>query len=158
MTKGSTCSCFHPMWKLAFHTMEAKMSWIASWVLMHSLPWVQCKRWILIRSMGCVHTHWGRLVIDGCGSLNLVWSNVENIGEDSLKVRKIGWAINQAPTLRPEYNKIQAWWALGIVLESMLKRVWWCKCFKMESWSQTIWCLMSCSKIGRHVHGRGGRR
>ncbi len=27
-----------------------------------------CKRWIPIGSMGCVHTHWKRLIIEGCGS------------------------------------------------------------------------------------------
>ncbi len=59
--------------------------------------------------MGCVHTHWGRLVIDDCGSLSLVWNNVEIIGENSLKVGKIGQTISQAPTLGPEHDKIQAW-------------------------------------------------
>jgi len=78
----SACSCYCPIWKLMSCTMATKMSEITSWIHVCSLPYAQCKRWILIRSMGCVQTHRKRLVIDGCGSLNYIQSIVEKIGED----------------------------------------------------------------------------
>jgi hypothetical protein len=39
----------------------------------------------------------------------------------------------------------------------MLENVWWCKRFKMESWSQTICCLMNCSNRKKHVQVGGNR-
>jgi len=36
----------------------------------------------------------------------------------------------------------------------MLEKVWWCKCSKMESWSWTICCSMSCSNGGRCMWAR----
>jgi hypothetical protein len=56
--EGSACRCSHPMWKLTSHMMAEKVSQTTSWVPMHSLLWAQRKRWIPIRSMGHVHTHW----------------------------------------------------------------------------------------------------
>ncbi len=56
VAEGSTCNCFCPVWKLAFHATEAKMCWTISWVLVHSLSWALCKRWIPIGLMGCVQT------------------------------------------------------------------------------------------------------
>jgi hypothetical protein len=52
------------MWKPTSHEMATKVSQIASWVPMHLLPGAQCKRWILIGSMGCVHTHQGMPAIE----------------------------------------------------------------------------------------------
>lgn len=37
--KKSECRCFHPMWKLTFHVMVAKVLLIASWVFVCSLLW-----------------------------------------------------------------------------------------------------------------------
>jgi len=34
----------------------------------------------------------------------------------------------------------------------MLESVWWCRRFKMEFWSQMIYCLMNCSNGGKHAH------
>jgi hypothetical protein len=50
MAKGSTCNCSQTMCKPTSHAMVTK-------VPMRSLPWAQCKRWIPIGSMGCVHAH-----------------------------------------------------------------------------------------------------
>jgi hypothetical protein len=44
------------------------------------------------------------------------------------------------------------------MLKNMLKKVWWCKCSKMESWSWTICCLMNCSNGRRHAWTGGNRR
>jgi hypothetical protein len=104
--------------------------------------------------MGCVHKHRGIPTIEKWGSLSCVQSVVEKTGEDNRKARKIGWVINQTLTLRPENDKMQAWWASEIPLKSMLERLWWCKHFKMESWSWTICCPMNCSNA-RNTHGLG---
>jgi hypothetical protein len=47
-----------------------------------------------------MHTHWERLAIEGCDSLNHVQSVMEKFGEDNQKVGKIGQVINQMPTPR----------------------------------------------------------
>jgi hypothetical protein len=156
--KGNACSCSHPTRKPTSHVMTTKVLWTISWVFVRSLPWVQHKRWIPIGSMGCVHTHWGRLAIEGCSSLSYIWSIMEKIGEDNWKVGNISRAISQVPTPRSKHDKIQAQWASSIPLENTLKKVWWCKCSKMESWRWTICCSMSCSKEGRCVCVRGGRK
>ncbi len=102
-------------------------------------------------SMGCVCTHWRRPVIERCGNPNHVQNIVKKIGKDSWKVRKIDLTISKMPAPRSEHDKFWAWWALGIMSKNMLERVWWCRCFKMESWNQTIWCPMNYSKRRRHV-------
>jgi hypothetical protein len=61
MVEGIVCSYFRPMWKLASCAMVTKVSQTTSWVPMCSLPWAQCKKWIPIGSMGCVHTYRGGL-------------------------------------------------------------------------------------------------
>jgi hypothetical protein len=158
VVKRSACSWSCPTWNLTSHTIMIKVSRIPSWVLMCSLPWVQCKRWIPIWSMGCVHTNQKILRSERCGSLNHIWNVVEKIREDNWKVKKIGQIIRQSPIPRLEHDNIQAWWATYILSRSMLERVWWCKWFEMKSWSQTICCLMSCSKRRKHTHVEGGRR
>jgi len=44
------------------------------------------------------------------------------------------------------------------MLDNMLEKVWWYKRFKIESWNWTICCLMSCSKGGKHVCAKGGKK
>jgi len=61
VAKGIVCSYFHPMWKPTSCTIAAKVLQTTSWVPVHPLPWAQCKKWIPIGSMGCVHTHLGGL-------------------------------------------------------------------------------------------------
>ncbi len=85
--------------------MATKVSQTTSWVLLRLLPWAQCKRWIPIRSMGYVHTHW-RLGIQGYDSLKHIRSDVEKIGEDNQKVGKIGQTISQMFALGPKHDKI----------------------------------------------------
>jgi hypothetical protein len=140
------------------HFVAAKVSWITSWVLVCSLPWAQHMKWIPIWPMGCVHTHQGMPTIEGWGSPSCVWSVVEKSREDNQKARKIGWVVSQPFALRPKHDKIQARWALNILLQNMLEKVWWCRRFEMESWSWTICCLMSCSSGGRHTWARGDKR
>jgi hypothetical protein len=123
--------------------MASKVSRIASWVHVRSLLWMQHKRWIPIRSMGCVHTH---------------QSIVEKIREDNQKVVKIGRTTNQVPTPSLKHDKIWAQWASSIPSKSMSKKVWWCKHFEMEYWSRTICWLMSCSKRKRHACVGGNKR
>jgi hypothetical protein len=65
--------------------------------------------------MGCVHTHWGMLAIEGCGSPSSIQSAVKKNGKDNWKVEKIGRVVNQMPALGPEHDKIRAWWASNIL-------------------------------------------
>jgi hypothetical protein len=157
VVEGNTYNCFRTTWKPTSRAMVAKVLQIASWVLMGLLPWAQRKRWIPIRSMGCVHTHRRMFAIKGWGNQSRVRNVVQKIGEDNWKVGKIGWIVNQAITLGPKHGKIQAWWALDVSLKNMLERVWWCRCFEMEFWSWTICCPMNCSNGGRHKRVGGGR-
>jgi hypothetical protein len=98
--------------------MVEKVSQIASWVLMHLLPWAQHKR-----LMGCVHTHKGKPAIEGCGSPSHIQSVVKKIREDNQKVGKIGQTISQAFTPSPKHDKIQAQWPSNISSKSRLERV-----------------------------------
>jgi len=108
--------------------------------------------------MGCVHTHWGILAIEGWGSPSHIWKVMENTKEANQKPRKIGRTIGQALTLRPKHDRIQAQWTSDIPSKNMLKKVWWCKCFKMESWNWTIYYQMNCSNEQRHAQFGDGRR
>jgi hypothetical protein len=54
--------------------------------------------------MGCVHTHQGRHVIEGCENLSHIQNIVENLGK--IKVGKINQVINQTHTPRLEHDKI----------------------------------------------------
>jgi hypothetical protein len=92
--EGSACSCFLITWKLTFRAIVAKVSWITSWVFVHSLPWTQHKKWIPIRSMGCVHTHQRILVIEGWGNLICIQSVVEKIKEASQNPGKISRIVS----------------------------------------------------------------
>ncbi len=132
VVKGSTSNCSRPTWKPAFCSMAPKMLQITSWVPMRSLPWAQCKRWIPIGLMGCVHTHRGMPTIEGWGSPSCVQSVVQKTRENNQKAKKIGRIINQAPTLGLEHDKIQARWALDVPSNNMLEKVWWCQHSKME--------------------------
>jgi hypothetical protein len=69
--------------------MAAKVLQITSWVLVHSLPWTQCKRCIPIGSMGCAHTYWTIFAIEGWGNPSRIQNVVEKIKEDNRKVGKI---------------------------------------------------------------------
>jgi hypothetical protein len=93
--------------------------------------------------------------------LNNKIAHVQNVvkkpRENNRKAGKIGWAISQTPTFRL-HDKIQAWWASDVPLESMLERVSWCRCFKMKFCSWTICCPMSYSNGGRHAQAGDGRR
>ncbi len=122
MFEGSTCSYFHPTWKLASCTMAAKVLQTTSLVLMHSLSWTQCKRWIPIRLMECVHMHWSIPAIERWGSPTHIRSVVEKIREVNRKFGKISWIVSQTPTLGPKHDIIQAWWVLDIPSKSMLKK------------------------------------
>ncbi len=158
MVEGSACNCSHPTWKPESRAMATKVLRIASWVPMCSLPWAQRKRWIPIRLMGCVHTHWGVPTIEGWGSPSHVWNFVEKIGENNRKVVKTSWIINQVPAPGLEHDKIWTQWASNVALKTMLERAWRCKHSKMESWNWTIHCPMSCSNGRRLTWASGGKR
>jgi hypothetical protein len=91
MVEGNACNYFCPTWKPTFCAMATKVLWIASWVLVRLLPWAQCKRWIPIKLMGCVHTHRRIPIIERCGSPNHVWNIEEKTKENNWKVGKISW-------------------------------------------------------------------
>jgi hypothetical protein len=125
VVKKSACSCFHPTWNPTSHAIMTKASWIPSWIRMCLLPWVQCKKWIPIGSMGCVHTNQKIPTNEKCGSLNHIWNIVEKTRENNWKAKKIGRIISQSPIPRLEHDNIQAWWASYILSRSMLEMVWW---------------------------------
>ncbi len=112
----NACNCFHPVCKPSSQTMATKVSWIISWVLMCLLSWTQCKKWIPIGSMRCVHTHWGMPTIEGWDNPNHVWNVVEKNGEDNKKVRKTSQIISQTPTPKPKHDKIRTQLALDVPL------------------------------------------
>jgi hypothetical protein len=64
----------------------------------------------------------------------------------------------QTPTPGLEHDKIWAWWASNVPLESMLERVWWCKLCKMELWNWAICYPMTCLNGRKHAQVGGGRR
>jgi hypothetical protein len=97
VVKGSAYNCFNPMWKPTSCAMAIEVWWTSSWVLVHSLPWVQCKRWIPLKLMGCMHTHQGRHTIKGCDNPSHVWSNVEKTREYNWKDKKTYQDISQIP-------------------------------------------------------------
>jgi len=156
--KKSVCNYFHPMWKLISCTMVANVSQITSWVLRHSLPWAQHKRWIPIGSMGCVHTHWRILTFEGWGNPIHIRSTMKKNQRIWSKVWKywLNRKLNTYPW--PKDDRIRAWWASNISSNNMLERLWWCRCSEMESWSQTICYLLSCSNKGKHAWVGGGRK
>jgi hypothetical protein len=158
MVEESASNYFHPTWKLAFHTMVTKVLRMTSWILVCSLPWVQCMKWIHARSMWCVHTHQTRPKIKGCDTPNHIENIVEKTNENNWKDRNIGWIISQTPTPRAEHGKIWARWALSFLSKSMWVRAWWSKCFEMESWSWTICCLRNYSKGKRYTHVGGVKK
>jgi hypothetical protein len=106
VVERNACNCCCPTWKPTFHAMVAKMLWIASWVPMCSLPWTQCKRWIPIGSMGCVHTNQGLFTIEGWGNISRIWNVLQKSKEDNQKARKIGRTVSQTPTPGPKQDQI----------------------------------------------------
>jgi hypothetical protein len=106
VTERNTCSCSHPTWKSTSCVVMAKMLQTTLWVPMPLLPWLQHKKSIPIRLMGCVYTHRKRHAIEGCTSPSYIQSVVEKIGEYKLKVRKISRIISQTPTPRLKHYKI----------------------------------------------------
>ncbi len=58
------------------------------------IPWTQRKRWIPFGSMGCVHTHWRMIAIEGWGSPTPVRSVLQKNGENNWKVGKTSRVIN----------------------------------------------------------------
>ncbi len=151
MVEESAFNYFHPTWNLTFRTMVTKVSRTTSWILVCSLPWVQCMKWIPIGSMGCMHTH----RMNGCDTYTHIENIVEKTNEDNWKVKKTCWIISQTPIRRAKHGKIWARWASSFLSKSMLGKAWWCKRFEMESWSWTICCLMNYSKGKRHAHVGG---
>ncbi len=83
------CSCFYLTWKSTSRAMATKVSWIASWILVHLLPWVQRKRCIPIKCMGCVHTHQKIHVVERYGNSSHVQNIMEKTGEDNWNVKNI---------------------------------------------------------------------
>jgi hypothetical protein len=63
------------------------------------------KRWIPVKSIGCVHTHRRILTIEGWGSPSHVRSVVQKIREDNRKAGKTDRVINQMLVPRSKHNK-----------------------------------------------------
>ncbi len=122
MVERSACNCSHPTWKSSSCAMVTKVSRTTSWVLVCSLPWVQCKRWTLVTSMGCVHTHQRIPTIEGCYNLSHIRNVMEKDGEDNRKVGKASWIITQMLAPKLKHDKIRKQWVSNTLLKSMLER------------------------------------
>jgi hypothetical protein len=122
MVQGSACNYSHPTWNSTSYTIATKISWTTSWVLVCSLPWVQCKRWTLVASMGCVHTHQIIPTIERCGNPSHIHNVVKKDGEDNRKVGKVGWPINQMHASMSKHDKIWEQWVLNTMSKNMLER------------------------------------
>jgi hypothetical protein len=48
--------------------------------------------------MGCVHTHWGKLIIERCGNPSSIQNIMEKFKEDNQNDGKTYQIIRQAPT------------------------------------------------------------
>ncbi len=156
---GSTSlSCYHLTWKPAFHAMVAKVLQIGSWVSRAFVAMSACKKWIPIGLMGCMHTHWKMFEIEGWGNPNHVWSAMKKIRENNRKVGEACRIVSQVFALGPEHDTIWTQWALGISLNIILERVWWCRNSGMEIWSLTICCLMNYSNKRKHAQTGSDRR
>jgi hypothetical protein len=46
---------------------------------------------------------------------------MEKDREDNWKAKKVGWTINQMPTMGPEHDKIWTQWVSNIMSKNMLK-------------------------------------
>jgi hypothetical protein len=103
-TRRVECSWKKHM-KPTSHAMATKMSQIASWVLICSLPWTQHKRWIPIRSMGCVHTHQGYLQLKDVLLQVVVETLWKKTRKNNQNVKKTSWVVNQMFAPRPEHDK-----------------------------------------------------
>ncbi len=88
------CNYSRPMWKLTSYVITTKMLWIASWVPMCSLPLAQCKRWISIGLLGCVHTHQKIPIILKYGNPNFIRSTMKKFGENYQKAGKFNRIIS----------------------------------------------------------------
>ncbi len=121
VVEGNVCNYFHLTWKLTSHGRVTKVIQTTSWVFMCSLPWAQRKRWTLVASMRCVHTHQGILTIERCGNPSRIWNIVEKDGEDNWKVGKVGWAISQMLTLELKHDKIKKQWVSNTLSKNMLE-------------------------------------
>ncbi len=82
VARHNACNCFCTMWKLKLRVMDVN----ASCILVYLLPWTWCKRWI--PNGYHVHTHWGRLVIQGWGNSILVQNVVQKI---AMTIKTQGW-------------------------------------------------------------------
>jgi hypothetical protein len=89
MVEGNTCNCFHPTWKSTSRTMVTKVLRIASWIVVHLLPRAQCKRWIPIGWMGCVHMHQKWLIIKRYSNPSHVRNTMEKTRENKRNVMNI---------------------------------------------------------------------
>jgi hypothetical protein len=71
--------------------------------------------------------------IEGWGNPSHVRNVMQNPRENNQNVGKNGRVVSEMITLGLEHDKIWAQWASNVSLEGMLERVWWYRCFEMES-------------------------
>jgi hypothetical protein len=103
MVEKNASNYFHPTWKLTFCTMVTKVLRTTSWILMWSLPWVQCTKWILIELIGCVHTHQMRLTIKDMTpltTLKTLWRKPTKIIELKSWEDWLNYKLNTHPKAR----------------------------------------------------------
>jgi hypothetical protein len=106
MVEGSTCNCYPLTWKPTYHVMVANVSRIGSWVSCAFVVMSACKKWIPIRSMGCMHTYLGIFAIEGWGSPSHVRNAMGKTRENNQKVGKGCQVVSQVFTPRLEHDNI----------------------------------------------------
>lgn len=93
-------------WKLASHAMEANVSQTISCILVCLLLWVHHKRWTPIRSIDCVHTHWGMPTIKRVWNPSHVQNVILKIAKDSWNFERFDQVVNWALDPRLEHDKV----------------------------------------------------
>ncbi len=141
------------MWKIFF---QANMLRITSCVLVHSSSWAHNKRQMSIKGqwVRCKHNEENMQSKDGG-----VWTKSKTSWKFLSKVIETWDDMYCKPCVcpKPKYDKMWVWCALNISSKSTIKKVWWCKCFKMKFWSWYICWPIGCSnKKGIRVEGGKG--
>jgi hypothetical protein len=138
--------------------MEAKEFWIASCVVMRSLPWTQQSRCILVESMVYPHMHREKPWAAGWGRPNLVCS-IE--GQMSKAISKHGMTRgtkSQTPKLGFAQDLSEVWWQFEKDSKMMLENECLCTLSEMYSQRHSIHLSNNCSNGGMEVWTSRGRR
>ncbi len=96
--------------------------------------WLAHYRCLPNGTMGWLNTQWGRPIIARWGSPNQIHMALEEIGNCNQNLEKIDQVVNHVFELKPNHEMMQIQWMLNAPFKQMVEKVWWCKCFRLESY------------------------